>query len=85
MDVMNAIDTRELCRRVVKYLLMGVVIATCSLVLPKQKLDLEAVLALSLVAGATFAIIDTFMPTMSYPVQLGAGFGIGAGMVGFGA
>jgi hypothetical protein len=82
---MDVIDTRELCRRVVKYLLMGVVIATCSLVLPKQKLDLEAVLALSLVAGATFAIIDTFMPSMSYPVQLGAGFGIGAGMVGFGA
>lgn len=82
---MDTFDTRELCRRVIKYLLMGVVIATCSLVLPKQKLDLEAVFALAMVAGATFAIIDTFMPTMSYPVQLGAGFGIGAGMVGFGA
>ena len=82
---MDTIDTRELCRRVVKYLLMGAVIAVCSLVLPKQKLDLESVLALSLVAGATFAIIDTFIPTMSYPVQLGAGFGIGAGLVGFGA
>ena len=82
---MDIIDTRELCRRVVKYLLMGIVIAVSTLILPKQKIDLESVLALSLISGATFAIIDTFIPTMSYPVQLGAGFGIGAGLVGFGA
>jgi hypothetical protein len=82
---MDTIDTRELCRRVVKYLLMGIVIAVSTLILPKQKIDLESVLALSLISGATFAIIDTFIPTMSYPVQLGAGFGIGAGLVGFGA
>jgi hypothetical protein len=81
---MDTIDTRELCRRVVKYLLMGIIIAIVTVILPKQKLDLESVVAISLVSGATFAIIDTFIPTMSYPVQLGAGFGIGAGMVGFG-
>jgi hypothetical protein len=63
---------------------MGMVIAICTLVLPKSKLDFEAVIALALVSASTFAIIDTFIPTMSYPVQLGAGFGIGAGMVGFG-
>ena len=81
---MDTIDTHELCRRVVKYLLMGVVIAISTLILPKQKIDFESVLALALISGATFAIIDTFIPTMSYPVQLGAGFGIGAGLVGFG-
>ncbi len=82
---MNTFDTRELCRRTVKYLLMGAVIAVCALILPKQKIDFEAVIALALISGATFAIIDTFIPTMTYPVQLGAGFGIGAGLVGFGA
>ena len=73
-------DSRELCRRVVKYLLMGTIIAVCALVLPKQKLDIESITAL---AGATFAIIDTFIPSMTFPVQLGAGFGIGANLVGF--
>ena len=81
---MDTFDSRELCKRVVKYLLMGVIIAIVTVILPKQKLDLESVIAISLIAGATFAIIDTFIPTMSYPVQLGAGFGIGAGLVGFG-
>ena len=81
---MDSFDSRELCRRVVKYLLMGTIIAVCALVLPKQKLDFESIVALALVSGATFAIIDTFIPTMSFPVQIGAGFGIGANLVGFG-
>ena len=81
---MDSVNSRELCKRVVKYVLMGMVIAICTLVLPKSKLDFEAVIALALVSASTFAIIDTFIPTMSYPVQLGAGFGIGASMVGFG-
>ncbi len=80
---MNSFDSRELCRRVVKYLLMGVVIAFCALVLPEKKIDFASITALALVSAATFAIIDTFIPTMSYPVQLGAGFGIGAGLDGF--
>ncbi len=80
---MNSFDSRELCRRVVKYLLMGTIIAVCALVLPEKKLDLASITAMALVSAATFAIIDTFIPTMSYPVQLGAGFGIGAGLVGF--
>ena len=81
---MDSFNSRELCKRVVKYVLMGMVIAICTLVLPKSKIDFEAVIALSLVSACTFAIIDTFIPTMSYPVQLGAGVGIGASMVCFG-
>jgi hypothetical protein len=38
---------------------------------------------LSLVSACTFAIIDVFVPTMSYPVQLGAGAGIGLQLSGF--
>ncbi len=81
---MDSFNSRELCKRVVKYVLMGLVISICTLVLPKNKIDFEAVVALGLVSACVFAIVDTFVPTMSYPVQLGAGFGLGAGMVGFG-
>jgi hypothetical protein len=80
---MDSFNSRELCKRVVKYVLMGLVISICTLVLPKNKVDFEAVVALGLVSACTFAIVDTFVPTMSYPVQLGAGLGIGAGLVGF--
>ena len=86
MDMPNipiSLDTRTLCKMVVKYITLGLVIAIVCLILPKQKLDLEAVIALALVAAATFAILDLFAPTLSGPAQLGAGIGIGANLVGF--
>jgi hypothetical protein len=80
MDSLS-LDTRTLCKMVVKYITLGLVIAIVCLILPKQKLDLEAVISLALVAAATFAILDLFAPTLSAPAQLGAGLGIGYGMV----
>lgn len=79
---MDSMNSRELCKRVVKYVLQGLVIAIAAILLPKQKPDFEAVLALALVAAATFAIIDTMMPSLTMPVQLGVGIGIGSGLVG---
>ena len=82
---MDSFNSRELCKRVVKYVLQGLVVAISVLLLPKNKPDFEAVIGLGLVAACTFAIIDTLVPSMSYPVRLGAGFGIGAGLTGFGS
>jgi hypothetical protein len=79
---MDSFNSRELCKRVVKYLIQGIVVAIAAILLQKPKPDFEAVIALSLVAGCTFAIIDTFMPSMTFPVQLGAGFSIGSNMIG---
>lgn len=76
-----SLDTRTLCKMVVKYITLGLVIAIVCLILPKPKLDLEAVIALALVAAATFAILDLFAPTLSGPAQLGAGLGIGYHLV----
>jgi hypothetical protein len=72
-----SLDTRTLCKMVVKYITLGLVIAIVCLILPKQKLDLEAVIALALVSAATFAILDLFAPTLSGPAQLGLGVGVG--------
>ena len=76
-------DSRELCKRVVKYVLEGLIVAIAAMLLPKQKPDFEGALGLALVAAATFAIIDTMMPSLSYPVNMGVGFGIGANLVKF--
>jgi len=76
-------DSRELCKRVVKYVLEGLVVAIAACVLPKDKFRFEDVLALALVAASTFAIIDTMMPSLSYPLNMGVGFGLGANLVNF--
>jgi len=76
-------DARELCKRVVKYVLEGLVVAIAAILLPKNKPDFEAVIALALVAASTFAIVDTMMPSLSYPLNMGVGFGIGANLVNF--
>ena len=76
-------DARELCKRVVKYVLEGLVVAIAAILLPKNKPDFEAVIALALVAASTFAIVDTMMPSLSKPLNMGVGFGIGANLVNF--
>ena len=78
---MDSFNSRELCKRVVKYILQGLVVSISVLLLPKNKPDFEAVIALGLVAACTFAIIDTLAPSLSFPVRLGAGFGIGQNLV----
>tara|TARA_Y100000389_G_scaffold116424_1_gene113572 strand:+ start:211 stop:465 length:255 start_codon:yes stop_codon:yes gene_type:complete len=79
------LDAKELCKRVCKYVLEGLVVAFAAIVLPNKKPDLEAAFALALVAAATFAILDLFAPNnpMSGAVRQGVGFGIGANLVGF--
>ena len=51
--------------------------------LPKNKLEVPEVLWLALIAGMTFSILDMFTPSIAITARQGAGFGIGAGLVGF--
>ena len=37
----------------------------------------------SFTAAATFSILDTYVPSMASQARSGAGFGIGANLVGF--
>lgn len=76
------ISGHKLCKKVVKYILEGLVVAIASMVLPRQKVDLESVIAIALVAASTFAILDIFSPDVGSASRAGAGLGIGAGLVG---
>lgn len=80
---MDSFNSRELCKKVVKYILQGAIISIAVLLLNKNKPDFEAVVALGLIASATYAIIDLFAPSLTMPVNLGVGFGVGAQLVGF--
>ena len=76
-------DLGELLRRVVKYLVEGLMVAIAAYAIPKRSLNLDEVLLISLTAAATFSVLDTYVPSMAVSARSGAGFGIGANLVGF--
>jgi ABC-type Co2+ transport system permease subunit len=81
---MNGVmNLSELVKRLVKYLVEGLMVAVAAYAIPKRSLNLEEIMLIALIAAATFSILDTFIPTMGVSARSGAGFGIGAGLVGF--
>lgn len=66
---MNQVNSKEFCKRVIKYVLLAVVVVLAAVVLPKQKLDGETAVAIGLVAAATFAILDMFAPNNNVNVS----------------
>jgi len=76
-------DLGELVKRAVKYLVEGLMVALAAFAIPKKSLQLDEVALIALTAAATFSILDTYVPSMAQPARSGAGFGIGANLVGF--
>ena len=48
-----------------------------------KSLNVDEVMLIALTAAATFSILDTYVPSMAVSARSGAGFGIGANLVGF--
>lgn len=76
-------DIAELVKRVIKYLVEGLMVAIAAYAIPKQSLKLDEIVLLALTAAATFSILDTYIPSIGVTARSGAGFGIGANLVGF--
>jgi len=85
----DKIDFREIGRRLIKYLIEGVVVGLACWFIPKKQkngksaLSIEEVLMISFVAAAIFAITEMYAPSIGASVRTGAGFGLGAGIVGW--
>ena len=77
------LDLGELVRRAVKYLVEGLMVALAAYAIPKRSLNVDEVALIALTAAATFTILDTYLPAMAVSARSGAGFGIGANLVGF--
>lgn len=78
------IDFAELLKRAIKYLVEGLMVAIAAYAIPKGKgLTLDEIALIALTAAATFSILDTYIPSMAVSARTGAGFGIGANLVGF--
>ena len=80
-------DLQEVVKRGVKYLIEGACVAVVAFYLPgftgKQRLSIEQILMLAITAAATFAILDMYAPSIGSATRQGAGFGVGANLVGF--
>ena len=74
-------DSRELCKRVVKLLTLGLVVAFSTLLLGKSK-NMEEALMLALIAAAMYGLLEQFAPNIAEGDKLGTGFTLGSSLVG---
>ena len=81
--MLNNLTMSELVTRAIKYLVEGLMVAIAAFAIPKKSLNIEEIVMIALTAAATFSILDTYIPTMAVSARSGAGFGIGANLVGF--
>jgi ABC-type Co2+ transport system permease subunit len=82
--MMEMFDVNELIKRIVKYLIEGLMVAIAAFAIPKRSLNLEEIALLALTAAATFAILDTYIPAMGVSARNGTGLGIGLKLSGIG-
>ena len=75
--------TTEIVNRAIKYLIEGLFVAIATIFIPKKSLPVEEIMTLAVVAAAVFAILDVVSPSIGVTARQGAGFGIGANLVGF--
>ena len=80
---MTGLDIQELVKRIFKYLIEGVFVAVAAYTIPKKSLNLDESFIIGLMAAATFSVLDVFVPSIAASARGGAGFGIGANLVGF--
>ena len=76
-------DGTEILVRFFKYALEGTIVAFAAYFIPQRVMKAEEILMIALIAAATFAVLDLFAPSIGASVRTGAGFGIGANLVGF--
>ena len=83
MRFMDGLDLSELVKLAIKYLFEGFIVSIAAFAIPKRSLNLDEIAMIALTAAATFSILDTYIPSMGVNARSGAGFGIGANLVGF--
>ena len=77
------VNISELVKRIIKYLVEGLMVAIAAFAIPKRSLNIEEIVLIALTAAATFSILDTYIPSMGMSARTGTGFGIGANLVHF--
>jgi ABC-type Co2+ transport system permease subunit len=74
------LDLGELTKRIIKYLVEGLIIAIAAYAIPKKSLNVEEIVVIGLTAAATFAVLDVFLPSVAVSAKQGLGFSLGTGL-----
>jgi hypothetical protein len=80
---MNGFSASELLTRAIKYFLEGLAVAVAMILIPRKMPAVEEILIVAVVAATMFAILDMMSPSVGLTARQGAGFGLGANLVGF--
>lgn len=78
-----AFDGKELLLRIFKYFFEGLIVAIAAFLIPGKKMDAGEIITIGVIAAATFALLDTFSPSIGSSVRLGSGVAIGANLIGW--
>lgn len=76
-------DIEQALLRFLKYSLEGLITAFAAYFVPGKELKSGEIVMIGIIAASTFAVLDLFAPAIGQSVRSGAGFGIGANLVGF--
>jgi len=86
----NRVYFDEMVRRIVKYLVEGLAVGVVGMLLvmrSKKNINWDDqsrnIIVMSVTAAAVFAVLDMWAPAIAGSTRQGAGFGLGAKMVGF--
>ena len=72
-------DLNELVKRAIKYLIEGLAVGIACYF---SNLKADQIIAISITAAVTFAILDMYSPRISDAARLGTGIGIGSQFAG---
>jgi hypothetical protein len=73
----------ELINRALKYFIEGLAVAIAMIFIPRKALPMDEIITVALLAAAMFALLDVLAPSIGITARQGAGFGLGANLVGF--
>lgn len=76
------LDVAEVVKRAIKYLIEGMAVAVAAYYIPRRKMDVQEVIMIAVTAAASLAVLDLLAPSVGEHARHGAGFGIGASLVG---
>ncbi len=76
------LDVQEVVRRAIKYLVEGLAVAAAAYYIPRKKMNLQEIAMIAVTAAASLAVLDLLAPSVGAYARHGAGFGIGASLVG---
>jgi hypothetical protein len=76
------LDVQEVVKRAIKYLVEGLAVAAAAYYIPRKQMNIQEIAMIAVTGAAALAILDLLAPSVGAHARHGAGFGIGASLVG---